>query len=518
MLPARNEVLIVGAGFAGIGMAIRLKQVGIDGFTLLERADRVGGTWRDNTYPGIACDVPSHLYSYSFEPNPDWSRLFAPQEEILAYLEHCTDKYGIRSHIRFGTEVTGAVFDERSGLWTVKTKGGKSLTARVLVSGSGHALSRPVLPTIPGRDTFRGKTMHSARWDHAYPLEGKRVAVVGTGASAIQIVPSIAPIVGKMHVFQRTASWLHPKPDRTISTDEQARFRAKPHLQKLARGAIYWFLEATAIGYVVEPRLNWIRERLALRYLRQSVGDPVLRAKLTPHFRLGCKRILISSDYYSTLQRENVELVSDAIAEIREHSVVTKDGKERPVDAIVFATGFETAEAKPPFRVVGRAGLDLNEAWRNGFEAYRGTTVAGFPNLFLLLGPNTGLGHTSMIFMMESQFAYVLDAIKTMRTRQLKYVDVRRDVEVRYNERLQKRLSRTVWNTGGCASWYLTSSGKNTTVWPGFTVEFRLKMRRFDAENYELCAEAPLPASDRRSPAEGDRPTRLEASSQRSQV
>ena len=487
---ARREnehVLIVGAGFAGLGMAIRLKQAGIDDFTVLERADRLGGTWRDNTYPGIACDIPSFLYSYSFEPNPNWTRFFGPQREILAYLEHCADKYQVRRHIRFSTAVTGASFDERSGLWTLKTGGGAPLTARVLVSGSGHALSKPVFPDVPGRDRFAGETMHSARWDHGYSLKGKTVAVIGTGASAIQIIPSIADDVGRMHVFQRTAAWVQPRPDWDITPRQRAAFRDRPVLQKVARGAIYCLLEATALGFVVDPRLNRIRELASLRYLRKSVADPALRAKLTPHFRLGCKRILISNDYYRVLQQDNVELVADGIAEIRADSIVTKDGRERPVDAIIYATGFETSEAKPPFSIAGRGGLDLREVWREGVSAYAGTTVSGFPNAFLILGPNTGLGHSSMIFMMESQFTYVLDAIKTIRERRLKYVDVRPDVEDDYNERLQKRLSRTVWNTGGCQSWYLTRSGKNTISWPGFTFEYRLKLRRFDAANYQLA-------------------------------
>jgi cation diffusion facilitator CzcD-associated flavoprotein CzcO len=478
--------LIVGAGFAGIGMAIRLKQAGIEDFTILERAHGLGGTWRDNTYPGIACDVPSHLYSYSFEPNPNWSRLFAPQEEILAYLERCADKYGVRRHIRFGTEVADASFDETTGLWTVKTRDGSTLVVRVIVSGSGHALSKPVFPEVQGRETFRGKAMHSANWDHEYPLGGKRVAVIGTGASAIQIIPSIAEDIGQMHVFQRTAAWVQSKPDRAITEDEKKTFRDKPWLQKLARGAIYCALEAMAVGYVVDPRLNRIREFFALRYLKESVADPALRAKLTPRFRLGCKRILISSDYYRVLQQENVELVTDGIAEIRANSIVTKDGKERPVDVIIYATGFETAEARPPFRIIGRRGRDLKDAWRGGISAYAGTSVSGFPNFFLLLGPNVGLGHSSMILMMESQFPYILGAIRAIRNDRLKFVDVRSDVEERYNERIQKRLARTVWNAGGCVSWYLTHSGKNTVSWPGFTFEFRLRMRRFDAERYEL--------------------------------
>jgi cation diffusion facilitator CzcD-associated flavoprotein CzcO len=484
-----DHVLIIGAGFAGLGMAIRLKQAGIDDFTILEGADRLGGTWRDNTYPGIACDIPSHLYSYSFEPNPKWSKFFGPQKEILSYLERTADKYAIVPHIRFGTRANGATFDEATGLWTVETTKGERIVARVVVSGAGHALTKPVYPDVPGRDTFAGKTMHSARWDHDYSLEGKRVAVIGTGASAIQIVPSIAGRVGHMDVYQRTASWVMPKPDREISADEQALFARHPGVQRFARRAIYWVLEAMALGYVVEPRLQKIREVLSTRYLERKVKDPELRKKLTPNFRLGCKRILISNDYFDVLQKDNVELVTDGIAEIRPNSIVTKDGKERPVDVIIYATGFETAEAKPPFKIRGKGGVDLAHAWKDGIEAYLGSTVPGFPNSFLLLGPNTGLGHSSMIFMMESQFNYVLDAVRTMRAKRLKSVELKPAVAADYNRKLQKRLERTVWNSGGCASWYLTSTGKNTTAWPGFTFEFRLKTRKFDAQSYDLVAK-----------------------------
>jgi cation diffusion facilitator CzcD-associated flavoprotein CzcO len=484
-----DHILIIGAGFAGLGMAIRLKKAGIHDFTILEGAERLGGTWRDNTYPGIACDIPSHLYSYSFEPNPNWSRFFGPQKEILSYLEHCADKYGIVPHIRFNTRANGASFDERTGLWTVETTKGEKLVARVVVSGAGHALTKPVYPDVPGRETFQGKSMHSARWDHEYSLAGKRVAVIGTGASAIQIIPSIAGKVGHMDVYQRTASWVQPKPDREITPEAQALFRRRPGVQKFTRRAIYWVLEAMALGYVVEPRLNKIRELFSTRYLERKVRDPELRKKLTPNFRLGCKRILISNDYYDTLQRDDVELVTDGIAEIKAGSIVTKDGKERPVDVIIYATGFETAEAKPPFQITGRDGKSLADAWKDGIEAYLGSTVPGFPNAFLLLGPNTGLGHSSMIFMMESQFNYVLSAIRTMRDKGAKYVDLKPEVATHYNERLQKRLEGTVWNSGGCASWYLTSTGKNTTAWPGFTFEFRLKTRRFDTESYAMVSK-----------------------------
>lgn len=494
------EVLIVGSGFAGLGMAIRMRQEGFEDFVILERDAEVGGTWRDNTYPGVACDVPSHLYSYSFEPNPNWGRMFAPQAEILEYLKHCSVKYGVRDRIRFNTAVVGASWDESTGLWSVETSDGKTLRARVVISGSGHALSKPVLPDIPGRDRFAGKTMHSARWDHDYALAGKRVAVVGTGASAIQIVPNVAPTVGQLFVYQRTAPWVTRKVDRPITDRERALFTQFPLLQKTARTALYWIMEAMATGFVVDPRLQAIREHFALKYLEEQVPDPVLRAKLTPRFRMGCKRVLFSNEWYSTLQRDNVELVTEGIREIKEHSIVTADGVEREVDCIVYATGFETADAKPPFPILGRGGRDLADAWKDGIEAYCGMSIAGFPNLFLIIGPNNGLGHTSMIFMMESQFTYLLDMLRTMRAKKAQSIEVRADVQKRFNERLQQRLARTVWNTGGCNSWYLSKSGKNTVVWPGFTWEYRLRTRRFDVESYQLT---PLAAHAARRASNG---------------
>lgn len=479
------HVLIVGAGFAGIGLAHRLVQAGVRDFTILERASSVGGTWRDNTYPGLACDIPSHLYSYSFAPNPDWSRFFAPQPEIRAYLERCADMHGIRAHLRLGVAVTGAAFDEASGLWSVSTTEGP-VTARFLVSGAGHALSRPVFPDIPGRDTFAGKTMHSARWDGDYPLDGKAVAVVGTGASAVQIVPAIAPRVTWLSVFQRTPGWVFPKPDWDTSPLERRLYRRLPAAQTLMRGATYAIFESFALGHVFAPRLNTIHDWRGRRFLRKSVRDPVLREKLTPRFRFGCKRILLSNEYYPALQRDNVELVTDAIAEIRPRAIVTADGKVRPVDVIAYATGYVAAEAVPPFPISGRGGRRMDETWRNGGEAYLGTTVSGFPNLFLIVGPNVGLGHNSMIYMMESQFNYVLDAIRTVRARRVRFVDVRAEAQSTYNAWLQERLAKSVWNTGGCQSWYLRKDGKNTTTWPGFTFEYRARTRRFDVERYEL--------------------------------
>jgi cation diffusion facilitator CzcD-associated flavoprotein CzcO len=496
-----DHVLIIGAGFAGLGMAIRLRQSGIDDFTILERADGVGGVWRDNHYPGVGCDVESHLYSFSFEPNPNWTRQFARRDEILAYLNHCADKYAVRSHIRFNSGAKSARFDESTGIWTVETTDGKTLRARVVVSGSGHALSRPILPSVPGIDSFQGKLFHSARWDHSFPIEGKTVAVIGTGASAIQIVPAIAPKVGRMHLFQRTAPWIVPKPDRAISPRERDRFRRIPILQRLARQSIYVRREAFALGFIVEPRILKLAEHLVRRHIARSVKDPTLRAKLTPSYRLGCKRILPTNDYYPALQRDNVELVTDGIREIRAHSIVTNDGIERPVDAIVCATGFEAAEATSPFEVRGVGGVELNTAWKDGIEAYLGTSVAGFPNMFMIVGPNTGLGHSSMILMIESHVEYVLSAIKTMRAQKLASVDVRAGVQKEYNARLQEKLPRTVW-ASGCVSWYQTKNGKNTTLWPGFTFEFRWKTRRFEPARYECVAKERDTATTAETPRE----------------
>lgn len=484
------RIVIVGAGFGGLGMAIRLRQSGIDDFVVLERAASLGGVWRDNTYPGVSCDVESILYSYSFAPNPEWSRTFAPQPEILAYLERCADRFGVRPHLRFGQEVVAATFDEREGLWEVAVASGERLRPRVLISASGHALSRPVYPDVPGRDRFAGRSFHSARWDASFPLEGKRVAVVGTGASAIQIIPTIAPRVARLSVFQRTPAWVVAKPDRPFTARERRLFRAAPWVQRLARTAIYWKRELLAPAFVRHPWLLGLAGRVVLRGLRRQLPDPALRQRLTPRYQMGCKRVLPSNDFYPALLRPNVELVDAPISEVRPEGIATADGVLRPFDAIVYATGFEAAEAAPPFALVGRGGVRLEEAWREGIEAYLGTTVAGFPNLFLIVGPNVGLGHSSMILMMEAQFAYVLDALRTMKAEGLASVEVRMEVQRRFNQELQARLARTVWNTGGCVSWYRTRSGRNTTLWPGTTLEFRRRTRRFVAAEYLRVAAA----------------------------
>jgi len=492
-----TEILIVGAGFAGLGMGIQLKQAGVDNFLILEQSAGVGGTWYDNRYPGAACDVPSHLYSYSFEKNPSWSRAYADQSEILAYLEHCADKYGVRPHIRFRRKVVGARFDEGRGLWSVQTEDGRTYTTRALITGCG-ALSKPSYPQIPGLSSFQGTLFHTARWRKDVSLDGKRVGVIGTGASAVQVVPSIVDKVAKLSVFQRTPGWVLPKRDRAFSAEERQRFAKRPWLQTWMRRLLYWQLEAIVPALVKDGglgrRLGALIERESARHLEACVPDATLRAKLMPSYRLGCKRILLSNDYYAALQRSNAQLVTSGIRAVTANGITTADGVEHALDAIVLATGFQAAEAIAPFAVRGRGGRELADQWREGgAESYLGTTNHGFPNLFMIVGPNTLLGHSSVVFMLEAQIAYVLDAVRALRTRSLKSVEVQKSVQEGYNRKLHARLAKTVWSTGGCASWYRTRTGKITTLWPGFTFEFKLRTRRFDAHNYLL---EPLPVRE----------------------
>lgn len=479
------SVLIVGSGFSGLGMAIRLCQSGIEDFKILERGASVGGTWRDNRYPGCACDVQSHLYSFSFEPNPDWTRMFPLQPELEAYLQRCTDKYGLLRHTEFGARVIEARYDEAAALWLVRTEDGRRYRARALVSAMGP-LSNPTLPKIPGLETFEGKLFHSAQWDHNYPLDGKRVAVIGTGASAIQFVPQLVPRVAHLDLYQRTPPWLLPKPDRKIAAWEQWLFRHLPFTQKLMRAWLYVYLESRVLGFVVNPRIMKLVQLAALRHLRKQVADPALRKRLTPDYTIGCKRVLISDDYYPAVSQPQVEVVSDAVSEIRGNVVVTADGRERPVDAIILGTGFAVQDMVPRGMIRGRGDRDLWDVWQSGAEAYAGTTVHGFPNLFMLLGPNTGLGHTSQIYIIESQIAYVMDALRQMRGAGWRAVEVREDVQRRFNDRLQRKVNSAVWNSGGCKSWYLDARGRNTTIWPGFTFMFRRKTRAFVAPDYHL--------------------------------
>lgn len=482
-------IVIIGAGFAGLGMAIRLQQAGIRQFTIYEADDGVGGTWRANHYPGAACDVPSHLYSFSFEPNPNWSRAYAPQAEILRYLEHCTDKYGLRPHLRCNTAVTALRFDEASGEWAVSLSNGDTVRASVVVSGSG-GLSRPAYPDIPGLPQFAGKLFHSARWRHDYDLRDKIVAVIGTGASAIQFVPQIASQVRLLQLFQRTPPWVLPRPDRAITALERGLFRALPPLQWLYRQTQYWINESRVLGFIRHPRFMALIGWLGRRHIRQQIADPALRQRVTPTYTPGCKRILISNDYYPALNRDNVQLNSQHIDHIDASSIHTADGRRHPVDAIILGTGFQAAEAVAPFPVVGLAGRDLNHSWRNGAEAYLGTSVNGFPNLYFIVGPNTGLGHSSMVLMIESQIRYILSALAQQKQGGFRYLDVKAEVQASFNRRLTDKLAKTVWATG-CSSWYQTSSGKNTTLWPSSTLAFRYLTRRLALADYRTVAGRP---------------------------
>ncbi|MGY1687979.1 flavin-containing monooxygenase [Geodermatophilus sp. SYSU D00867] len=484
-------VAIIGSGFAGLGMAIRLRQRGETDFVLLERAHDVGGTWRDNHYPGAACDVQSNLYSFSFAPNPDWPRSYSEQPEIQAYLQATADRFDVRRHCVFGAEVTAARWDDADRRWDVETTAGR-FRARVLVSAAG-ALADPHRPDIPGLHSFRGTVVHSARWDDDHDLTGERVAVVGTGASAVQIVPAIQPRVGSLAVYQRTPPWIVPRTDHPVSPWVQRLYRLVPGFQRLVRAVLYLAREFLVLGLAKHRRFLTPVGRVAKAHLERQVRDPRLREALTPDYTIGCKRILISNDYYPAVSAPGVELVTAGIAEVRPHSVVTVDGVERPTDTIVLATGFSVTDLPIARRITGRDGRTLAQVWDGGMVTNRGSTVAGFPNLFLLVGPNVGVGHTSMVYMIESQVAYVDDALRTMAAEGLDTLETTPEAQEAYRELVARRSRGTVWLAGGCGSWYLDRHGHNTTLWPDFTFRFRRLTRRLDRENY-VATPAGVPA------------------------
>ncbi len=489
-MSTHRRVAVIGTGFAGLGAAIALKQRGID-FVVLERGLDVGGTWRDNTYPGCQCDVPSHLYSFSFAPNPDWSRTYSPQPEIWEYLRKTAAEHDVTQHIRFGEEVLEARWDDTASTWTVETTTG-TLTADVLLGGNG-ALSEPSVPHVEGIERFQGTVFHSAQWNHDHDLDGARVAVIGTGASAIQFIPKIQPRVAHMNVFQRTPAWVLPHTDRPITRIERALYRRVPLLQRAARAFVYWIRELVVIAMAKNPRFVRPIERRATAHLRKQVPDPALRAKLTPSFSAGCKRLLLSNDYYPALTKTNVDVCTSPIVEVCERSIVTADGAEHEVDTIIFGTGFRVTDNPMMERIRNGDDLSLAKAWdADGSRAYLGTTVPGFPNLFLLTGPNTGIGHTSLVVMIEAQLDYVLGALQMMDRDDLAALEVRREPFEKFNDELQAKMGRTVWNAGGCASWYLDAHGRNTTLWPDFTWKYKLQTRRFDRENYVATARRPV--------------------------
>jgi cation diffusion facilitator CzcD-associated flavoprotein CzcO len=482
--PAARHVpiAILGAGFGGLGIAIRLKQEGVDDFIVFERDTEVGGTWWANSYPGCQCDIPSHLYSYSFAPNPNWTRTYPLQEELGRYARDCATRFGVLDHIRLGCEVIGAQWDEAANRWQIETSDGQ-FTAGVLIAAPGF-LSEPSIPALPGLETFAGTTFHTARWNHKHDLSGRRVAVLGTGASAIQAVPRLQPAVEHLGVFQRTPPWVMPHRDRPITAFERRMYRRFPALQRLVRAGVYWSRELIVPGLTFEPRMMKGLQKIARRHMEKQVADPELRAKLTPTYVMGCKRILPSNDWYPALQQPNVELVTDGIREIRPEGIVTADGRVHEVDTIVLATGFRVTDISLAHRIRDANGVSMADSWKGSPQAYLGTSVAGFPNLFFITGPNTGLGHNSLLFMIEAQLSYVLDALRQMRRRGATRIEVRRDAVEAYNEYIQRRLVRSVWNTGGCSSWYLDATGRNTTIWPYFTWRYWQKTRRFDPAPY----------------------------------
>ncbi len=485
-------VLIVGAGFTGLGAAIRLAEAGVDDIVVLERADRVGGTWRDTTYPGASCDVPSLLYSYSFVKNPAWSRTYSPAPEICRHLEDLATRFGIRRHIRFNHEVSGLAFNEDAGIWTATTKDRKRFRARTVLLASGP-LSDVRFPDIRGLDSYRGHKIHSARWDHDYDFAGKRVAVIGTGASAVQIVPELVKRAGFVKVFQRTPCWVLPRLDPFLGGATppavQTLFTKLPAAQDLTRQALFWGHEASATALVWDTPLTSLVARVGRAHLRARVKDPWLRRQLTPDFRPGCKRMLVSSDYYPALQRDNCKLIDWPIATLSPVGIRTSDGIEHHLDCIVFATGYDVHLTGPPFPVTGLGGRSLAAEWAGGVQAYKSISVHGYPNLFVMTGPNSGPGHNSLLVYIEGQLDYAVRGIRTILARGLRYLDVREEVQRRYNERIQRRLTKTTWMSG-CRSWYLTMDGFNGSMYPGFATQYLRQMRDFRFSDYDAVARS----------------------------
>ena len=481
--------LIVGAGFTGLGAAIKLAEAGVKDdkdILILERSDRVGGTWRDTSYPGASCDIPSLLYSFSFVRNPRWSRTYSPAAEICGHIEDMATQFDIRRHIRFGHEVNGLSFEENTGVWTATTLAGRRFRARTVVLASGP-LSDASFPDIRGIDSYRGRKIHSARWDQGYDFTGKRVGVIGTGASAIQIVPELVKQAGFVKVFQRTPGWVLPRLDVATPPAVQAVFAKLPGAQQLARQALFWGHEASATALVWNSPLTSLVARLGRAHLRMTVKDPWLRRQLTPDFAPGCKRILVSSDYYPALQRDNCKLIDWPIATLSPVGIRTSDGIEHHLDCIVFATGYDVHLTGPPFMVTGLGGRSLSADWCNGAQAYKSASVHGYPNLFFMTGPNSGSGHNSLLVYIEGQLHYAVRGITIILNKELRYLDVREDVQSRYNERLQKRLTKTTWMSG-CRSWYLTKDGFNASMYPGFATQYLRQMRDFRLADYHAVA------------------------------
>jgi cation diffusion facilitator CzcD-associated flavoprotein CzcO len=474
-------IVIIGAGASGIGAAIRLRQRGITDFVVLEKADDLGGTWRDNTYPGCACDVPSALYSYSFAPNPEWTYAFAGQAEIRRYLRDTAQRFGVTEHLRFGTEVVESRWNPAAHRWELRTSQG-DYTAGIVIAGTGP-WHEPRIPDLPGLAGFPGEVFHSSRWNHDYDLRGKRVAVVGTGASAVQFVPAIQRTVGELHLFQRTAQWVLPKPNHYVPHAERWVLRNIPGAQRALRAVEYALLESLGVGFR-HPWILRLIQRIGLLHLRASVRDPKLREALTPDYTLGCKRLLMSNSYYRCLDKPNVSVYPTAVAEINGSTLIGADGSKAEADAIIFGTGFHILDMPVADQVRNAEGRSLAEVWRGSPQAYLGTTVTGFPNLFLLLGPNLGTGHSSAFTILEAQLEYVTNAVRAIRRHGWSSVEVRKEVQAAFNADVQRALPKTVYNSGGCASYYLDVNGRNSFSWPWSTGAMTRRIREFDEESY----------------------------------
>ncbi len=477
------SAIIIGSGFGGIGMAIQLDKAGISDFLLVDKANDVGGTWRDNHYPGSGCDVPSHLYSYSFELNTDWPHKYARQPEIHAYLQHCVRKYQLHDRLRLGCEITTAHFDADSGCWHLRSTAGETLVCRALITACGQ-LNRPILPDIPGQADFAGPAFHSAHWQHDVALSGQRVAVIGSGASAIQFVPHLVPQASSLALFQRSAPYVLPKDDRSYPADQRRRFHRIELLHKLDRLWQYCSHEIRALAFVYYPALTRPTSKLAIRHMHKHITDPQKRAALTPDYPIGCKRVLISNNYYPALASNNVSLVTEGIDRIVPEGIKTRDGHVHPADVLIYGTGFAATDFLAPIEITGINGKRLNQEWQAGAEAYKGISVSGFPNLFMLYGPNTNLGHNSIIYMLESQFRYIVCCLREIQQRPLRYMDVKPEAQSVYNQRIQHRAQGSVW-AQGCSSWYLTADGKQTVNWPGFTFVYRFQTRKPKLADYD---------------------------------
>ncbi|WP_425464592.1 flavin-containing monooxygenase [Nocardia yunnanensis] len=485
-LSEHRRIVIVGAGFGGIGLAVKLRAAGFEDLVILERAAELGGTWQANTYPGCACDVPSQLYSYSFAPNPDWSRTYGRQPEILAYLRRVATEYDVVRHIRFETELLDARWDDRHTVWRVQTSRG-ALTADVLISAAG-IFAEPKYPTLPGLERFAGTTFHSLHWDHQHDLTGERVAVIGTGASAVQFVPEIQPIVERLLLFQRSAPWIVPRMDRPTLGLERLLLRRIPLAQRAIRGGWYAAIEGFGLISLVDKRFRHPYEALGRLQLLRQVRDPALRATLTPDYIIGCKRAIFSDAYLPALDRPNVEVVTEAIAEVRAHSIVLRDGTEHPVDTIVFGTGF-TSIPSAYHRYIGRHGRSIADLYDREPQSYLGAAVAGFPNFFCTLGPFGAAGNQSAVYMIESQIAYIVDALKTMRDNGIGRIELRPEVQDDFLDEMERRSADSVWLTGGCQSYYTTADGRNAGLYPNWSFEYRWRTRRFDVESYDLTPQ-----------------------------